>query len=292
MDDWLRRYLALAERLRGTCQRLALPRPGEWLAEHVEPGQTFLEYVRSVQRPRVSPGQKLYLQPIGTFTPGQQEAVRQTADFLLRCYGFRIELLNPLPVDMISPAAQRRIPHGNAPQVLTSHLINDILRPRRPSDAVGLLGLTSLDLWPGQGWNFVFGQASLAERVGVWSLFRYGDPDRDEESFRQFLRRTLKVASHETGHLLGLAHCIAYRCGMNGSNSLEEMDRRPLAFCAECEPKVWWTCGVDPLQRYESLIAFADSRGLHEEASQWKRMLQAVLQAPASTSAPPSPSGH
>ncbi len=39
-----------------------------------------------------------------------------------------------------------------------------------------MLALTTSDLWPGEGWNFVFGQASLSERVGVWSLHRLGNP--------------------------------------------------------------------------------------------------------------------
>jgi archaemetzincin len=30
------------------------------------------------------------------------------------------------------------------------------------------------DLYPEPSWNFVFGQASLNERVGVYSFARYG----------------------------------------------------------------------------------------------------------------------
>jgi hypothetical protein len=64
----------------------------------------------------------------------------------------------------------------------------------------------------------VFGQASLADRVGVWSIYRNGEIDGDETERRKFLRRTLKTALHETGHMLGIPHCIAFECGMNGSN--------------------------------------------------------------------------
>lgn len=31
---------------------------------------------------------------------------------------------------------------------------------------MAVLGLAALDLWPGEGWNFVFGQANLTERRG------------------------------------------------------------------------------------------------------------------------------
>ena len=121
-------------------------------------------------------------------------------------------------------------------------------------DAVAVLALTTADLWPGAAWNFVFGQAALRDRVGVWSLYRQGDPHED---FTTCLRRTLKTAVHETGHMLGIAHCTAYECGMNGSNHRAEADARPMGFCPECEMKVWWACRVDPIGRYQQLAEFA-----------------------------------
>ena len=50
-----------------------------------------------------------------------------------------------------------------------------------------MLAITAFDLWPGPGWNFVFGQASLTERVGVWSMARNGDPD-DESGHAHAVR--------------------------------------------------------------------------------------------------------
>ena len=58
--------------------------------------------------------------------------------------------------------------------------LNAALMARRTPGDAAVLGITALDLWPGPGWNFVFGQVSLRERVGVWSMARNGDPD---ESF-------------------------------------------------------------------------------------------------------------
>ena len=37
--------------------------------------------------------------------------------------------------------------------------------------------------------------------------------------------RSLKVLSHEAGHMFSLHHCTRFECLMNGSNSLDEMDR-------------------------------------------------------------------
>ncbi len=84
------------------------------------------------------------------------------------------------------------------------------------------------------------------------------------------------MALHETGHLLGIAHCTAYECGMNGSNSLDESDRNPVPFCPEDERKVWWATGVDPITRYQRLIAFAQRRGLLLEEAIWRKDLLAA----------------
>ncbi|MGE5192634.1 MAG: Zn-dependent protease, partial [Deltaproteobacteria bacterium] len=64
-------------------------------------------------------------------------------------------------------------------------------------------------LKPGEGWNFVFGQASLSDRVGVWSIYRFGNPEKSADDYKLCLRRTLATAVHETGHMLGIKHCTA-----------------------------------------------------------------------------------
>jgi archaemetzincin len=88
----------------------------------------------------------------------------------------------------------------------------------------------------------------------------------------------LKVAVHETGHMLGIHHCTAWECGMNGSNNLAETDRHPLPFCVECEQKVWWACGLEPAKRYERLARWATEHELEEEARFWKESLERIEQ--------------
>jgi archaemetzincin len=151
---------------------------------------------------------------------------------------------------------------------LLSTFVLNLLKPRRPDDAVAVLALTTEDLWPGKGWNFVFGQASLGERVGVWSTHRLCDREADSATC---LRRTLKTALHETGHMLGIPHCTLYECCMNGSNHQAESDSRPMGFCPECEMKIWWACRVDPVKRYQNLAEFADVHGLKLEADFWRK---------------------
>lgn len=142
-----------------------------------------------------------------------------------------------------------------------------------PVDAVAVLAITQEDLWPGRGWNFVYGQVSLVDRVGVWSTARMGDPEKEAQ---MFLRRVLQVAVHETGHMFGIKHCTAYECCMNGSNHQAESDQAPLVFCVECDAKLWWACGLDVSRRAHSLYQFAREHGLKSDAAQWKRIANSL----------------
>ncbi len=244
------------ERLKSLHHPKRPPGPGDWLAIHREPGQTFEQYIAS--RPLRPSGKlnKIYIQPIGELTPGQQNVVNATAEYVGIFFGLPVRLLKPLPLDMIPSRARRRHPDWGMEQLLTSYILEKILVPQRPDDALAMLGLTAIDLWPGMGWNFVFGQASLGDRVGVWSIYRNGDPDASAREFTICLERTMKTAVHEIGHILGMMHCIAYECVMNGSNHREESDRRPLYLCPVCLKKLCWNLQLDPLARYEKLASF------------------------------------
>lgn len=259
--------------------------PGEsdWLAHHDEPGQSFDVYrgedpvVPDLDR---GPGKRhtLYIQPLGELTPTQQKIVEETARYMHRFFGVPVKRQPPLALSLL-PAKARRMRDGTE-QILTSHVLDEVLRPRLPGDAAAYISFTAADLWPGRGWNFVFGQASLTERVGVWSVHRYGDPDASEEAYRLALLRTLKVAVHETGHMFGMKHCTAHECVMAGSNNLEETDRAPVWLCPQCLAKMCWATQSDPLRRYRALAAFARDQGLAEEASFFERSLKALESEP------------
>jgi len=257
--------------------KLAPPRPGDWLAGHRELGQTFDQYIAANPNRPNAQRTTIYLQPIGNFEGAQQRLLYDTVEMMRVFFGTRVETLEKMPLKVIPPQAMRLPAGAYGPQILTGYVLNEVLKPQRPRDAVAVLALTTADLWPGEGWNFVFGQASLRERVGVWSVARFGDPALD---YAKTLRRTIATATHETGHMLGIPHCIAFECGMNGSNSLAESDGRRIGFCGECEQKIWWGCKVDPVKRHEALLDFMTRSGLEREAREWQRELDALKLKP------------
>jgi archaemetzincin len=100
------------------------------------------------------------------------------------------------------------------------------------------LGVIDLDLYV-PGLNFVFGEADPGSGVCVISLTRlrqefYGRAP-DEELF---LKRAVKEAVHELGHLYGLPHCTDRRCVMYFSNSLPDTDKKTRRFCERCKKAV------------------------------------------------------
>ncbi len=160
---------AAMTRLRRQARVKTPPGPQDWLAQHKEAGQTYAQFRQQVKTRAADAFSTLRLVPIGPVTPAQQSVLEVVRDFLPAFFGMRLVQDDPVPLASIPAEARRlQLPWENF-QLLTTYLLNDALMTRRqPADAA-VLGITAADLWPGEGWNFVFGQGSLKERVGVWS---------------------------------------------------------------------------------------------------------------------------
>ena len=257
-------------------ERLGEPGANDWLSRYKEPGQTYIEYLQSSPNRATADRRTLYIQPLGDFSPTQQKIIDLTVEYMGIYFQLPVRVQKGLPLAVITERARRRHPEWGVPQILTGYVRDEVLKPRLPKDAVALIAFTASDLWPGEGWNFVFGEASLADRVGVWSIHRFGDPDAGPESYRLSLRRTLGTATHETGHMLSMQHCVFYLCSMCGSLTLPESDRYPLWLCPQCLAKLCDATGAEPRKRFQALIAFADANGLEKEAQFWKNSLLAI----------------
>ena len=264
------------ERIRPLHRKLGRPRPGDWLDRHKEPGQTFEEYRACRPVKPTKDRRTIYIQPLGHFSETQRKIVTLSAEFMGIYFNLPVKIKDDLPLSIIPKRARRVHPSWGMKQILSTHVLDNVLRPRLPKDAVAYIAFTTSDLWPGRGWNFVFGQASLRERVGVWSIYRNGDPEASAAGFRLCLLRTVKTATHETGHMFSMLHCTLYECNMCGSNHREESDRRPIASCPECVAKLWWITKSDPVERYRKLAAFSRTNGLKPEAEFYEKSVQAL----------------
>lgn len=254
-------------------------RIGDWLSRFDEKGQSFYQYLK--QNP-IMPNESrhtIYILPIGAFRKKQSELIDLTIEYMKIYFNLEVKKLKPLPAKIIPKKAKRTNAFTGDLQFLSTYILDKVLPPRVPKDAVALISFTATDLWPGEGWNFVFGMATLYDSVGVWSIKRFGNPAASPESFRLALLRTLKVATHETGHMFSIEHCIAYECNMNGSNSLKETDRSPLWLCPECLAKIWWISKPDPVKRFSRMAEFLTKHGLMKEAEYYKAAALALKES-------------
>jgi archaemetzincin len=254
------------------------PGPNDWLAVHEEAGQTFDQFKASQPNRPMQNRHVIYLQPLGDFAPERSPSIDKLREFATAFFSLEVKALPPISIDA-SKFTKRRNPYTNNPQILTSDVLN-FLKTRVPADAFCILAVTMEDLYPEPSWNFVFGQASLRERVGVYSFARY-DPvfygeARAPDYATLLLRRSCKMLAHETSHMFGLAHCIFFNCLMNGSNHLAESDRRPLHLCQVCLRKLQWNIGFDVLKRYSTLERINRAAGFSDEADWLARNIKIV----------------
>jgi len=227
-----------------------------------------------------SPGEgslDLYLLPFGDFDgewsprPSDLEAVA-SAFFQLPVQTLRAKPLEGLPVTV------REREKGHKQYLSTDFL--RMLRNELPDDGFCIVGITMQDLYPDPRWNYVFGQASLKDRVGIYSFARY-DPQfwnepRTDAAKTLLLVRSLAVLLHETSHIFGMKHCVYYRCLVNGSNSLAESDRQPMHLCPVCLRKLQSATGCDLFQRDPALQKEYARLGIKAEADWIARRLKYV----------------
>ena len=77
----------------------------------------------------------------------------------------------------------------------------------------------------------------------------------------------MHIATHETGHILALKHCVAFQCNMNGANSISETDRHPLHFCPVCLRKLLWNLDAQPDAYLSDLEKFFHDQPLDQESA-------------------------
>lgn len=247
------------------------PEGYDWLGSNNEPGQTFEQYLDSDPTKPTKERQKIYVLPLGTFNAQQSKIINASVGYLEAFFDLEVEKMPPRELRAVWPNV-RQNKFTRTRQIKTAHILNDILKRILPSDAAALIAFTTDDLYPDESKSYVFGQASLENRVGVWSLARLDD----NADYSKFLRRTLKIAAHETGHMFSMWHCTKYECLMSGTNHLGETDRRPIDVCPECMAKISWISDITPADRYGKLAAFTRSNGLTGDAAEFDRKAAAA----------------
>jgi archaemetzincin len=251
----------------GDFDPMPAPEPDDWLAQHPEHPQSFDEFSKSATNVPTAQRHTIYLQPIGEFP-----ATAPSVDALVRIvHAFYTLDVKTLPAAKLADVgATSRINASTKKRQLLAPDILTWLAKRVPDDAFAVMAVTMEDLYPQPSWNFVFGQASLTERVGVQSFARqdpafFGDA-RGAGWSQLALRRATWTMVHEIAHMFGMSHCVYWKCVVAGSNHQAEADSRPLHVCPVCLRKLYSAIRFDPAKREEDLAKVLRELGITDEA--------------------------
>ncbi|CAF0891915.1 unnamed protein product [Adineta steineri] len=281
--------MAVTNGIEDSFEPVPQPGGGDWLAQHKERGQT-MESFQKMSSKAVPHGthKTIYIQPVGSFDHPRAAPLDVIVEFAKIFFsGCVVELLPT--VDFTKDMRERDGSGG--PQYLTDDFHNYLVQTRSQRDTERELlcvAVTMADIYPGDGWNFVYGQARSTDGVGVYSFARL-DPlfyratseeilqtPLTEEHRIIMLRRCIKILLHEIGHLFGLKHCIYYVCLMNGANNEKEMDRQPSHLCPVCLCKLHSTLQFDVEHLYETFANLCDEYELETECSWYQKRLEYI----------------
>ncbi len=239
------------------------PKPGDWLANYNESGQTLAEFITQKHNIPDSSRTKIYLFPLEDFSKlATVPSISVLKDFTSIYFNMPVEIMTSGKT-IIKHVDKRNNPYSGQKQYHAGDILEE-MKKVIPDDAFCVLAITVTDLYPEDSWNFVFGLGSFLERVGVFSFARYYPSEKMETGNKSemikenslFNLRCCKIISHETGHMFGMEHCVAYLCNMNGSNNLREFDEQPLYLCPVCLSKLQRSVNFSIEKRYSNLLSF------------------------------------
>lgn len=276
-------YPEIEAKLRPVVNKLGLPEPGEWLAEHPESGQSFALYVASEPQRRSRELNKIYVCLVGKFSDAQERVLAKTTEFLGIYYD------STVVVDRMNVRGTiANSPPTKPVEKWRFLLVNEILSrlSHEPAgDSLARVAFVANELWPTsvgeRDWSYMFGESHAQARIGVWSLAAFGDPAESHESYQRTLRLTLRTAVHETGHILSLPHCVEFVCCLNGANHLREAEKKPLVFCPTCYRKLCWNLQIDAVEHLKRLEKACRRLNLSEDAELFSQSIEVLAGKPA-----------
>lgn len=240
---------------------------GDWLLYNDEEGQTFNQFLKESKNIISKERNIIYINPL-------QDMPQEFLDNIsLYCqcffYPMQVKLIKIVSLEELN--VKKRIHYKLQ---YHSGQINSKMIKYIPKDAHCLISILLDDLYPGQSWNYVFGEALYKKRVGVFSFARFSESFFDNNkpfSFDSYLLyNSCSTLTHEICHTFGIMHCIYYTCLMNGCNNLEEAKKQTLYECPVCLRKLQYSIGFDPLERYKKLFEVTKKFGGNfENACEW-----------------------
>ena len=250
------------------------PGPNDWLMNHKEYGQTFMEYrrhgfheikmIKNKKDRNANPLKKevIYIAPLFyKINPSFDENFITSIIVFCQSY-FHDMQIRLLRIELNNKGIEYRKYEDGSYQLNACTIIEKLYR-KMPEDAYCLIGITDVDLYndvrvikprkwiyypPPYKNDFCYELNSYKYWVGLCSIARFdpmfakeGQPSEAEKAtfFFKLLKRSIKMVVKNIGHMFGLKNCIFFRCVMNGFGNMKEFDSRPVEICPCCLRKIF-----------------------------------------------------
>jgi archaemetzincin len=180
----------------------------------------------------------IYLTQIGKLDRSKIDDLRKNLEAEFNEFNMSVELLK-------KKIKLRKIYFNTVKkQYKAQKILDSLLKKAKQKEYFRILGIFDKDIYS-KDFDFNFGVASIGSCAALISISRLrenfyvesSDLYRKLESPEKLNDRILKEAKHELGHTFGLKHCDNI-CVMHKSNSLADIDKKPVEFCESCLTKI------------------------------------------------------
>jgi predicted Zn-dependent protease len=248
-----------------------------------EPFATYRERVKSLRLRGTA-----FFQPIHDkdqpFTEKQGKIYREIPEFFKAF--FNVDLTpprGPNPLTIPLPATVRQGASTGQTVRAEQYDVGDIfteLDNTYPKEVYfAVLACTTRDIGrDGYSFRLADSQTRYIGSLAVFSYARLKDPDSD---YSECQIRIYQLAAYCFMRTLQIEPCWAYRCGMNAAVNFDDFNDGKLRFdfCPECLQKLCWVCQIDPLDRYDRLVRFAEVHDLKKQRDGWAKAREILARA-------------
>lgn len=242
-----------------------IPAPGQndWLMNHKEYGQTFLEYTKFGYS-LVPPNKNvIYIAPL-TFNINDSLDENFITALILICQSYFHDIkVKRLDMSIDLESVEYREFEGGKYQLNANTIIEKIFN-QAPNDCFCLISITDIDLYNDERVikprsyiyvpdpyknDFCYELNSFKHKVGLISIYRFDPlyiiedaPENENVKIQMYfilLKRVAKTVLKNVAHMFGLKNCIYFKCLMNGFGNMSEFDKRPFEVCPVCLRKLF-----------------------------------------------------
>jgi len=89
------------------------PEPIDWMAMHPEPGQSFVQYIKSNPLKPDNIQKYIYISLLGDFDTKQNEIIQQTAQYMESYFGLPVKFAGPISLGSVSRMGLNLRPTSN-----------------------------------------------------------------------------------------------------------------------------------------------------------------------------------